>query len=181
MRHMLAPNVQETIVSTSGKGGNHAFVTLRADLAKPDNQEDQEHAPTPPTTSSVDWPGGQQDQSDWLGDYLLARSFDGGRASGGGSKAIHNRAHALTYLAYLRHQRDWLRAIERARAPREGVESESPVVAGVNCALAAVTEAVQAGAGEGLNMDGGGRDRLVTARRWQKFAESCDSTPESAI
>lgn len=159
-------------MSTSGKGGNHAFVTLRADLAKPDNQEDQEHAPIPPATYSVEWPGGQQDQSDWLGDFLLARSVDGGQTPGGGRKVIDNRSQALTFIAYLRHQRDWLRAIERARAPREGVDPESPVVAGVNSALAAVTEAVQAGAGEGLEEDGGGRDRLVTARRWQKFAAS---------
>lgn len=163
--------VQETIVSTSGKGGNHAFVTLRADLAKPSINQDQEHAPTSPTTD-VEWPGGQQDQSDWLGDYLLARAVDRGRRKrGGGGQRRDNRPEALIFLAYLRHQRDWLRAIERARSPREVVTTESAVAAGVNNALVAVTEAVRA-AGEEVEGGGGGRGGLVTARRWQKFAES---------
>lgn len=170
--HILTtPVVQETIVSTSGKGGNHAFVTLRADLAKPGNQE-RERAPTSPAATTVEWPGGKQEQSDWLGDYLLAQAVDGGRARGGGDQPRNNGPDfALTFLAYLRHQRDWLRAIERARSPREGVATESAVAVGVNSALVAVTEAVRA-AGEEVEGDAGGRDRLVTARRWQKFAES---------
>lgn len=163
--------VQETIVATSGKGGNHAFVTIRADLAKPGNQE-RERAVTPPAATTVEWPGGKQDQSDWLGDYLLAQAVDGGRTRGGGDQPRNNGPDfALTFLAYLRHQRDWLRAIERARSPREGVATESAVAVGVNSALVAVTEAVRA-AGEQVEEDAGGRDRLVTARRWQKITES---------
>ena len=162
--------MQETIVSTSGKGGDHAFVTLRADLAKTGNQ-DEECAPIPPA-ATIQWPCGKQDQSDWLGDHLLERAVDRSRTRGGGDQRRNNSPDfALTFLAYLRHQRDWLRAIERARSSREDDVTESAVAAGVNSALVAVAEAVRAAGGE-VEEGEGGTGRLVTARRWQKFTES---------
>ena len=129
-------------MSTSGKGGNHAFVTIRADLAKPGDKI-RERGPISPVTT-IEWPGGKQDQSDWLGDYLLAWAVDGDRTRGGGDQRRSNRADALTFLAYLRHQRDWLRAIESARFPQEDVATESAVAAGINSALVTVTDAVRA-------------------------------------
>lgn len=102
----------------------------------------------------------------------MERAVDESRTRGGGDQRRNNSSDfALTFLAYLRHQRDWLRAIERARSLREEDAAERAVAAGVNSALVAVTEAVRAAGGE-VEEDGGGTDRLVTARRWQKITAS---------
>lgn len=149
-----SPQLQETIVSTLGKGGNHAFLTLRADF--------------------VGSAGGRKiDQgghrlSDWLGGVLPGRATDlrGGRRQ-------KDRQEASTFLAYLRHQRDWLRAIERARSPSVGESSGRPGAAvaiseGLDEVVLAVEDAIRKSGGCAEKHDNS--EALVTARRWRKSA-----------
>lgn len=155
---------QETIVSTLGKGGRHAFVTLRADFAAKSNHRDPPCAPTAGLQST--WPGGYPEQSDWLGDFLPARATDTKQMRGAGQRWA--KREALTFLAYLRHQRDWLLAIERARNAEAGNGSQSTLAGCVDSVLCTVETAIRT-AGEG-DVNIGGGERLVTARRWQKSA-----------
>lgn len=148
--------LQETIVSTLGKGGNHAFLTLRADFSGN-------------TSGGLESDRGRPSwQSDWLGGVLPARATD--------LRCLRrekDRQEASTFLAYLRHQRDWLRAIERARSPSAG-DSESSGNQGVEVSEE-VDEVVMAV--EGAIRKSGGCDEsvdaaqpLVTARRWRRSA-----------
>lgn len=86
----------------------------------------------------------------------------------GGAGRRWAKREALTFLAYLRHQRDWLLAIERARKAKGGKSSQSTLAGGVNSVSCAVEIAIRT-AGEG-DVNIGGGERLVTARRWQKSA-----------
>ena len=147
---------QETIVSTAGKGGNHAFLTLRADFAGSSiNLKSDQWRPS--------W------QSDWLGDALPARATDLR-----GEQRAKDRQEASTFLAYLRHQRDWLRAIERARSPSVG-DNESfgnqgvEISEGVDGVVLAVEDSLRKSAGcdEGVDT----AQPLVTARRWRRLVE----------
>lgn len=151
------PTLQETIVSTAGKGGNHAFLTLRADLAGGE-------------FSDLKRDGGWQESEDWLGAFLPSRAMDlrGGRRP-------RDRKEAATFLAYLRHQRDWLRAIERARiASSAGESSGTPDAAvvsrEVDRVVAAVEEANRRDSGGCAEQSDGGGEPLVTARRWRRSA-----------
>eukprot|EP00903_Cladosiphon_okamuranus_P013732 g12785.t1 len=145
---------QETIVSTSGKGGNRAFLTLRADeWDSVDDLESDQRLPS--------W------QSDWLGRMLPARAT-GLR----GEQQGKDRQEASTFLAYLRHQRDWLRAIERARAPGEGYGESS---GNQHAAISEVVDEVVVAVEDALRSSGGGAEDvdtarpLVTAKRWRRL------------
>lgn len=147
--------VQETIVSTLGKGGNHAFITIRADLAE--NTSDLE--------SDQGWPSWQ---SDWLGVVLPTRATDLR-----GERRENDRQEASSFLVYLRHQRDWLRAIEQARSPSVG-DSEHPESQGA--ATSEGVEEVVLAVEAAIRESGGGAEEvgtaqpLVTAKRWRRSA-----------
>lgn len=107
---------QESIASILGKGGRRAFLTLRADSTA------RHRPPQSKVTTTIlsDWPGGHQEGADWLGEFLPARATtDSGQLLPHGNlhtrRGVGGREEALTFLAYLKHQRNWLRAIERAR------------------------------------------------------------------
>ncbi len=152
---------QETIVSTPGKGGNHAFLTLRADFAgKPGGLRIEEGWREP----------------DWLGTFLPARATDSR-----GEQRRRGREETATFLAYLRHQRDWLRAIERARTSSSssssagggeshGIEDAALVSRGVDRVVAAVEEAGRQRSGDCAEQLDAGGEPLVTARRWRRSA-----------
>lgn len=167
-------------MSTPGKGGKHAFLTLRADLLWR-NLSDLKDGPGGSLFSGT-WLAespldGQQMQqaSDWLGDFLPTRSTDANRLRG--ERRQKERQEASTFLAYLRHQRDWLRAIERARAPTSSVDDnrsssgsqETLALEIVDGMLVAVEEAIHK-SGECPEEWDSVRDSLVTARRWRKSA-----------
>lgn len=152
----LPHQFQETIVSTLGKGGNHAFITLRADFlgnGSSDLESDQ----------------GWLCQSDWLGGVLPARATN----LRGEWRQKDRRQEASTFLAYLRHQRDWLRAIERARAPSVGGSSSgiqrAEVSEGLDKVVLAVEDAVRESR-EGEEESNDASQPLVTARRWRRLA-----------
>lgn len=63
------------------------------------------------------WPGGYQKGADWLGEFLPARTTDGERFRGA-EKDCRDLREALVFLAYLKHQRNWLGAIERAKSSK---------------------------------------------------------------
>lgn len=139
-------------MSTLGKGGNHAFLTLRADLvASSDLESDKGWA----------W------QSDWLGGVLPARATDLR-----GERRREDRREASTFLAYLRLQRDWLRQIERARSPSVGASSGSQslaVLEAIEKVVLAVEEAIRESGG-GAEERGASSQPLATARRWRRLA-----------
>lgn len=112
------------------------------------------------------WPGGYPEQSDWLGDFLPARATDINQMRGAGRRWA--KREALTFLAYLRHQRDWLLAIERARKAKAGEGSQSTLAGGVDSVLCAVEIAIRTAGDGDVNIGRG--ERLVTARRWKKPA-----------
>ncbi|CAN0154241.1 unnamed protein product [Ectocarpus sp. 4 AP-2014] len=161
---------QEKIVSTLGKGGRHAFLTLRADCMEMSRvKSDQGVSPF----SGPEWPAGmpQGEWSDWLGDFLPSRTMDSQQLRGGGRGT--ERQEAFTFLAYLRHQRDWLTAIERARSrTSRGVTAESQhstaVSEGVDSVLRAVEDAIRV---SGKDMS---EERLVTSRRWRRSSGNTD-------
>ncbi|CAM9887299.1 unnamed protein product [Scytosiphon promiscuus] len=164
---------QETIVSTLGKGGKHAFLTLRADLAQGSRDLEKERLPSS-EACSIGWRAGaqhKQERSDWLGDFLPVRSTDPVRLRGKGRQ--RERQEALTFLAYLRHQRDWLRAIEsaRLRASPGKVTQGAAISESVGGVLTAVEAAIrEAGDGDPQELDGE-KESLVTARRWRRSTD----------
>ncbi|CAN0042018.1 unnamed protein product, partial [Sphacelaria rigidula] len=123
---------QETITSIAGRRGERAFLTLRADSSATHrsshscNDNVQQHAEARQVKSSTPsiygannvlstWPGGYQKGADWLGEFLPARTTDGERFRGA-EKDCRDLREALVFLAYLKHQRNWLGAIERAKS-----------------------------------------------------------------
>lgn len=152
---------QEAIKTVPGKGGRRAFLTLRADLA----------SARPPGNALSD--GEDENASDWLGALLPGRTTDKSRLRGPGRGA--ERREARMYLAYLRHQREWLRAIERARPSdgnpdvgNRGRQEPGAVAAGVDRVAAAIEDALgvaEAGEALGWSVEGEG---LAQARRFRK-------------
>lgn len=168
-------------MSTLGKGGKHAFLTLRADLLAVDPsglKNDPGRSYFSGTYFLTDLPVDeqtQQQQSDWLGDFLPTRATDADRLRGAWRQ--QERREASTFLAYLRHQRDWLRAIERARVPSRSGDNSSSTSQGVavseivESALTAVEEVIRK-SGEWFEECEGANDSLVTARRWRRSTGS---------
>lgn len=172
LRRCSPYHLQEKIVSTLGKGGRHAFLTLRADRMETvssilkSNQGDKPF-------SGPEWPVGMPpgEWSDWLGDFLPSRTTDSDQLRDGGRGT--ERQEASTFLAYLRHQRDWLMAIERARSrTSRGVTAESQdsttVSEGVDSVLRAVEDAIRIAGNDGSE------ERLVTSRRWRRSSSKTD-------
>ncbi|CAB1100275.1 unnamed protein product [Ectocarpus sp. CCAP 1310/34] len=161
---------QEKIVSTLGKGGRHAFLTLRADCMEMSSvKSDQGVSPF----SGPEWPAGmpQGEWSDWLGDFLPSRTMDSNQLRDGGRDT--ERQEAFTFLAYLRHQRDWLTAIERARSrTSRRVTAESQDSTAVSEAVGSVLRAVE----DAIRVSGkdGSEERLVTSRRWRRSSGKTD-------
>ncbi|CAM9877743.1 unnamed protein product [Ectocarpus sp. 13 AM-2016] len=161
---------QEKIVSTLGKGGRHAFLTLRADCKEMRSiKSGQGVSPF----SGPEWPAGmpQGEWSDWLGDFLPSRTMDSNQLRDGGRGT--ERQEASTFLAYLRHQRDWLTAIELARLrTSRGVTAESQdstaVSEGVDSVLRAVEDAIR------VSGKDESEERLVTSRRWRRSSGKTD-------
>lgn len=174
---------QETIISTPGKGGKHAFLTLRAESPESitQDQSDANRTPAERVLSTVSWPAGvgQEEMSHWLGDFLPRHATDTEWVREGLGP---NRAEeARTYLAYLRHQSDWLRAIERSRPslPRQdgdglgerqkGGVGNASIALVVDSLVGAVEEALRAATGElESKEDFEGTRLLATARRWRR-------------
>lgn len=177
-------------MSTPGKGGKHAFLTLRADFlaGNPSDLNDyrgsSQLAGTCLTESPVDGRQHQQQLSDWLGEFLPARATDTDQLRG--ERRRKERQEASTFLAYLRHQRDWLRAIERARAPRSlgkngsSGSHEMEVSGIVDSVLIDVEQAIRK-SGECPEEWRSVRDSLVTARRWRRSARSVQGENPEAI
>ncbi|CAM9799096.1 unnamed protein product [Hapterophycus canaliculatus] len=166
---------QETIVSTLGKGGRHAFLTLRADLAESSRCPEQE---SPPSSEpcSTGWPAGaqqEQERSDWLGDFLPVRTTDPNRMRGNGRN--RGRQEALTFLAYLKHQKDWLRAIESARLQASPGQASSSQGTAVSDSVGSVLTAVEAAIRDARDTDSeewdSDKESLVTARRWRRATD----------
>lgn len=162
-------------MSTLGKGGKHAFLTLRADSAESARDLEQESSPFSEPCSTGYPPSAQQEQerSDWLGDFLPLRSTDPDRMRGEGRH--RERQEALTFAAYLRHQRDWLRAIESARSQATRAKASSSqgatILEGVGSVLTAVEAAIRE-VGEDYSEEWeGDRGSLVTARRWRRSTD----------
>ncbi|CBJ32050.1 SAM-dependent methyltransferase [Ectocarpus siliculosus] len=162
---------QEKIVSTLGKGGRHAFLTLRADCTETLRSLKSDQGVPP--FSGPEWPTGmpQEEWSDWLGDFLPSRTMDSDQLRIGGRGT--ERQEASTFLAYLRHQRDWLTAIERARSrTSRGVTAErqdsTAVSEGVDSVLRAVEDAIR------VSGKDGSEERLVTSRRWRRSSSKTD-------
>lgn len=81
----------------------------------------------------------------------------------GARGAEENRREAETFLAYLRHQRNWLYAIQRLRS-----ENERGTVEGVNGVLLAVDEAIRVATGgpsDVRRVDAA--EGLAQARNWR--------------
>lgn len=141
-------------MSTPGKGGNHAFLTLRADFVG--------------ELGGLGREGWQE--PDWLGTFLPARATDSR-----GEQRQRHRKETATFLAYLRHQRDWLRAIERARTASSaggspGIEDAAVVSRGVDKVVAAVEDASRRRSGVCAEQVDAREEPLVTARRWRRSA-----------
>lgn len=158
-------------MSTLGKGGRHAFLTLRADCMETLSSLKSDQGIPP--LSGPEWPAGmpQGEWSDWLGDFLPLRTMDSDQLRDGGRGT--ERQEASTFLAYLRHQRDWLIAIERARSrTSRGVTAESQdstaVSEGVDRVLRAVEDAIR------VSGKYGSEERLVTSRRWRRSPSKTD-------
>lgn len=158
-------------MSTLGKGGRHAFLTLRADSVETLSSSKSDRGVSP--FSGPQWPAGmpQGEWSDWLGDFLPSRTTDSGQLCDG--ERGTERQEASTFLAYLRHQRDWLTAIERARSrTSRGVKAESQdstaVSEGVDSVLRAVEDTIR------ISGKDGSEERLVTSRRWRRSSSSTE-------
>lgn len=72
-------------------------------------------------------------KSDWLGMFLPGRFTNPVLLLGTENRG--NKREALTYLAYLRHQRDWMLSIEQARRP----PADAPEGRGCGCRQVCVT------------------------------------------
>lgn len=96
-----------------GKGGRRMYLTMRAE---------RKHANGGPTSSRISGERVRgevdQDVADWLGVFLPSRTTDADWSKGPGRR--DRRREALSYLAYLRHQLEWLQAIERAKPAEDG-------------------------------------------------------------
>ncbi|CAM9332327.1 unnamed protein product [Ectocarpus sp. 12 AP-2014] len=161
---------QEKIVSTLGKGGRHAFLTLRADCMEMRSVKSDQGVPP---FSGPEWPARMPkgEWSDWLGDFLPSRTMDSNQLRDGGRGT--ERQEASTFLAYLRHQRDWLTAIEHARSrTSRGVTAESQDSTAVSECVDSVLRAVE----DAIRVSGkdGSEERLVTSRRWRRSSGKTD-------
>lgn len=154
-------------MATPGKGGRHAFITIRADRV---NGGCTEERGTPPAaTVFSDWTGGFQQQSDWLGKFLPPRATNPQRQMQGAGGAEENRREAETFLAYLCHQRNWLSAIYRIRSENESGTAEGESIAlGVNGVLLAVDKAIRVAIGEPSDVRRvDAVEGLAQARNWR--------------
>ena len=127
--------------------------------------------------ASSDLMGGLQNQSDWLGDFLPARATDPRQLRDSGRAGV--RREAVNFLAYLRHQRDWLRAIEQARSQNSGETNEvssTPTSVGVEGVLVAVEEAIRVAGGPPRDLGADVKESLATARRWRKKKRGWNGT-----
>ncbi|CAM9246892.1 unnamed protein product [Choristocarpus tenellus] len=103
---------QETIISSSGKGGKRNFLTVRAEEAV-----STEVPPQGCMTSSSREELSTISVSDWIGDFLPSRATDSEWVSTEGGME-----EATIFLNYLHHQIKWLNVIKSTRASA-GIET----------------------------------------------------------
>lgn len=129
-----------------------------------------ERVATPAATVFSDWTGGgYQQQSDWLGRFLPARATNPQRHMQGSGGEEENRREVETFLAYLRHQRNWLCAIQRIRSENEGDFGQRKCVAqGVNEVLLTIDEAIRVASGAASDVPrADDAEGLAQARKWR--------------
>lgn len=163
-----------------GKGGRRAYVTLRADSVAC-----QRNGHLRKAEALNRWPGGYQEGADWLGEFLPARATDADRLRGG-EKSRRERREAPTFLAYLRHQRDWLRAIEVVRSTKGQISEDARsvskrtsyrcVVSGLDHVTALVETALQV---QGTSSTDSIEPPLVTSRKWRRTYSRLNDSSKS--